>query len=369
MKKRYISKDKIKFNIKKYWLIFVVMLIIAVFVGMFKSVDNADKEKINESIESTSESEKYYRADVRAYLDSDIDTSNYKNLSSSATLKKELNEALKNKGYAKIASTDIISVGFENNSQLWVGIIGAKDESRVEFMADTMIKLAMKLVDEQLGIHMDCSYDDVELIRVEKDAKGNFVEADDEELSIEEKTSAADQTEEISSTDNSRFSIKNLFSAKGAVIILSGLVIGAFIIYILIILDSHIYVPEDVSALYDGELAYMGNLNSKTIATTNAVIMARASKEGLNKLAITESQDYLDEKNRDCNCINEICKLNDKIVYLENLDTNVESIGKLNDYDGVIVCIHSVYDSEKSINIVKDKIGVVGANLIGYVMD
>ena len=377
MKKRYISKSKAVSNIKNKWWILASLFWVAVFVGMLSVSNNAVEEESSTRESVVDATEKYYQAQVVVCVPDNVNITNYQFLCNSASVMDRLDQELYNDNFDKIGADDILTAYTQSDNILLVFVTSNTDSNRVRVMAEKLADIIMNAGDELYGIQTERTYQYSNAYAVEKGKDGTYTRVYENietttELNedIETTTELNEDIEKTSDFKEKRFSLKNLFSAKGAVIVLSGLVIGAFIIYILIILDSHIYVADDVIALYDGKLPYMGALNSKEIEATNAVIMARAVKDGLNKLAITESSDYSDKRKQD-NYANKVCELNEKgkIAYLDNLETNIESIERLNEHDGVIICVHSIFDSEKSISDVVSKINVVGANLIGFVMD
>lgn len=287
-----ISKEKLFCNLKKYWWIILVCIVLALGVRVASAAIETNSSNEFENTENEMEEEtedicgKNIIVDIvwDAEIKSDVeytlrrdDLEEIRGVITSYDFIVEINEQLKKSEYEKLKTSDIIVIEIVSSDRLSFYITSHGDGERATYILDKTMELVMKNAIENYSVD---SYEVVTESDVVSPTILNgryyFYPA------------VEDEKEDIVEDENSVQQRSGLI--EGVVLIVLAAFIGALIILLLITLDKKIYSENEVEKLLDIEcLGCCSNKKGQANKLIN-IVLGKAKVKSIKELRIVSNK-------------------------------------------------------------------------------
>ncbi|MGN0384178.1 MAG: hypothetical protein ACI4DS_07900 [Eubacterium sp.] len=339
-----ISARKYISNLKKFRLIFLVMLLI----GSGLIVYNTKKTSITVSTNDNG----YYGA--QSYIKISTSSDTMKNVCLYATAEESmnsLNDEIQRQGYPIISDDDYITVSVYSNNYIIVSVYGRGDSQRIKEISQQLAQHTVQLAKSKFNV-----------ATVEIDGETTLFNA------IKNNATSYVRNYGPIVHSNSGSILKSVIQLSNIIIIIACILLGFVIVLVISMFDQKVYVKEDISqvdkldyladicnlkdfSLYENSIAeYIKSLNKKNIS----FVISQEIRNNSKAMKLKEGVSSL------------VTDVN--VELKEGLITNAQTINEVKKSDAVILLIIAGHDNEKTIRMALDGLRLSNINIIGYVI-
>ncbi|MGI6204404.1 MAG: hypothetical protein ACOYJH_03900 [Anaerovoracaceae bacterium] len=326
-----VSKAKIRYNLKKFWWILIVAIVLGVVVGYAFTGQGAKDTKTATSVVSAvttkspdhtanlSDFREESPANVRILM---------KQLQQLQFVTNKVNKQLKKDGYSELTDADAFEVDDSDNT--------------------TAIVLTVKSSSVDRAVEINRVYTDV-LVDVTQE---NLQET---KLTVISPASAKTTAAESGGA--------NLLSSKFIFFVIIMLVLGVIVLMLIILKDRKIRSAADI--MKENDPHYLGTVGSdgENAAFTSALIEKIAERAGVEDIDMISCAEIPGEV---IGALQKQCKLN--INYYDNVMADAEACRRISDEVGVITVVKVDEDEMRSFYEMKHIVDVMSLNYIGTVV-
>lgn len=288
-----ISKQKLFFNLKKYWWIMLVCVIIAVGGGTLLSLGDTNKAQNSQEVVEEQPCAKNSIIDLswESEVQSDVeytirrdDLEEIRGLITSYGFITTLNEQLKKAEYEVLKSTDMIVVEIVSNNRLSFYTLSYNDSKRTAYILDKAVEMVLQNAMENYDV---MGYD---VVQESGDAEAKLINSRYYFYPTADKTD--DSEENIGNND---VSSKRINLVEIIIIAVLAAFVGALIILLFITLDKKIYSEGEIERVLDIE--YLGVCNNKEAELTKLIniVSGKAKLQNVKGIRIVSHSEIENE--------------------------------------------------------------------------
>lgn len=378
-----ISWKKIVANVKKYWWICVVSLVVALVLDIIYCIKAVPADNNAAVADSTKASATYYEADTLVYVEEDIDIEQLEKtgvyigtpeinsyvsaIYCSGEIADKINESLAKNGMLKLTDTDYYWGSVSTDNLLIVSARCYNDYNKAEFISNELAKI---IIDRY---NNDFKIENIRIIEEGKAFKVNINSAGAlERTFIRGQETSVDNDAGMVTGSTATYSKKellkiNIFTSKSFIIAIAGVLAGVIIIVILIIRDTTIYKKADIFNILGEEYLYMGNITCDNVNAVIETLNIRVAKSGIDKLGIVlagaVSQDRADKFDK---IISNVANADGRIY--SDILTDAAEIKKLGSCNGLVLCIREGVDNQKVLIELMQCFKIMDVTVVGYMI-
>lgn len=376
-----ISKRKCFANIKRYFWIVIITVILGGMLSFALSDENTSLEKNdNNQYSNTAATTTQqvvglpnYQAYAEIYIDTEneenknggvqvLTVSDYSAIAQSVTTIKVINEALQKAGMDVLNKDDFYSA-YVLTGKIVIAYSNGTDPKRLKTIVEALSEQIINRGDKEFGKGNSKLLEPVGVYGISMDGSKRTYEIIDSDIK-EGNIGANPVNENIQNQtiDNKEVEIKINNKNRFIVFGFGGMILGVVIMLMFIIYDSHIYTIDDMNNLTT--LICLGVISNNN-KVNNIVTAISLQTKDMKKCLITtigESRklEEIEEFNK--------CFEDNNTEVVTGIETNIELVKRLKDYDGVIIYIQPGYDDRETLDNALNKLEVTDANLLGYVI-
>lgn len=360
-----ISHNKIIKNIKKFWWVSLVSVLLAVVVSITASVRskkqtdsmnenqyyqafavvNVNWKDFSEEVDVSNLSE-YEKSMVETNYDkkhTDILNELKSSMSWDETIQ-EINRQLIDHGYESLTTTDTFGMGVVSKKNFSITVSGLKDENRINCLANTVMNLMMQRLQNEYGSDICIIQQEPVVYKATKN--GSTI------------VRYYEQSEETQSTG---------FINKSIVIgIAFAFIVYIIAIFILSMLDKKVDSPKEIEHFM--RVPYFGELKKRNEDILFATIMAKCMVAEYHNILIVTPMMVSDQISDKVNeLVSYLSKQNIHSGFSTAVCSNIGTIEELNKVDGVLIVVQKNNDTVENVKQTMNLLDTVESNVIGYI--
>lgn len=377
-----ISKEKIICVIKKNWWIMVLSLISACILMLVIPKKNSSQDTENTSsseqtttVASTTSTKTYYQAYAEVFVHQNLEeiypltinynVYDYNTITNSVSTMDKINEKLVENGYEKLNSNDNYVSSVYTDNIIAVSATGY-DYDRAILIVDTLAEYIVERGNEVFKEGNAYVLNKAGAYTLSSDGKrrtygGKVLSTTEQTITNNTSVSAEDNSDlmniEDETSNNNEIDVKRILAY-----IIGGLLLGAVVLFFIVVLDKTIYTVADMSNITN--LPLLGKVTKKNTIEDIALAISVRLGENKNTLIIMNNtqEDAPDAEKLIIEL--EASKVNAKISTLNESET----VREINKYDSVILYVQKGIDKIDLIDISLNKLSVTDAKVMGYIL-
>lgn len=287
-----ISKQKLFFNLKKYWWIILMCVVLAVVGGTILSQNSVSEPENSQEVVEEQICAKNTIVDLKweSEIQSEVeytirrdDLEEVRGVITSYGFIAKLNKYLEKADYEVLKATDMIIIEIVSNNRLSFYILSYDDIERAEYILDKAVEMVLQNAVENYKV---ISYD---VVQKSGSATARLINSRYYFYPVEE----VDNSEE--NIDNAEKGNAGIDFVEIIILAILAAFIGALIILLVITLDKKVYSEDEIEKALD--LEYLGVCNNKDVELNKLinVVSGKAKVQNVKEIRVV-SQSEIENK-------------------------------------------------------------------------